>query len=363
MRHLLGTAILAGMSAVAYAGHGDLGYYINPSIGYLDADSERGTDGGLVGSVAIGKPWGENKNIELDLRYSDLDQGELFGLGLSLLTYLGESADSLYSIARLGVTQSDGHPFDDYTALALGAGLGYRIRLGGPGDLRIEGLLNADLHDNEESSAFGEKKFFLEPTFMVGYQIPFGGKPAAEQPEATAVAVVGDTSDSDADGVNDAADLCPDTPAGTVVDSTGCAPAVVPTQSMPDCPAPAADEAVDADGCAVIGGEVLGSVYFEFDSVELTLAAQDTLDAIANDLVGGSGRIEVSGHASDEGDEFYNLDLSQRRAAAVRRYLIDQGVSGGRIVSKGYGDDAPEADNDTFSGRRENRRVEVRRAE
>ena len=103
-------------------------------------------------------------------------------------------------------------------------------------------------------------------------------------------------------------------------------------------------------------------MLFEFDSVELTADAEDTLDNLAANVAGGSGRIEVSGHASDEGDHYYNLDLSQRRANIVRRYLIDQGVSPARILARGYGDEAPESENEDAAGRRENRRVEVRSA-
>ncbi|MEN8719947.1 MAG: OmpA family protein, partial [Oceanococcaceae bacterium] len=298
---------------------------------------------------------------ELDFKFTNLDSGgEILGLGVSLISYLGDNADRFYSIVRAGVSDTDGHPNDDYTAFHLGGGLGYRMPLLGFGDLRVEGMLTADLHSNESSSVDGEKQFFIDPTITVGYQIPLFERKAAAAP-ARPVEVVASGADSDDDGVPDDVDLCPGTPIGTRVDSTGCAPAIAPAVDS-ECREPQANDAVDANGCAVSSGNLLAAVLFEFDSDRLTTEARATLDNVASNLAGTSGRVEVAGHASDEGDEFYNLDLSQRRASTVRRYLIDQGVSPARILSRGYGDEVPESDNTSASGRRDNRRVEVRTA-
>jgi OOP family OmpA-OmpF porin len=62
--------------------------------------------------------------------------------------------------------------------------------------------------------------------------------------------------------------------------------------------------------------------------------------------------IEVVGHTDDVGDDAYNMDLSEQRAAAVSQYLIDSGVDGSKIVAIGAGEGQPQ-------GRAENRRVEV----
>ena len=58
-------------------------------------------------------------------------------------------------------------------------------------------------------------------------------------------------------------------------------------------------------------------------------------------------------------DDGYNLKLSQRRASAVRDYLISQGVAAERLTAKGYGEASPVADNNTEEGRFKNRRVEL----
>jgi outer membrane protein OmpA-like peptidoglycan-associated protein len=69
--------------------------------------------------------------------------------------------------------------------------------------------------------------------------------------------------------------------------------------------------------------------------------------------------IEVVGHTDDVGDDAYNMDLSEQRAAAVSQYLIEAGVDASKIVAVGAGESLPIATNTTDQGRAENRRVEV----
>jgi outer membrane protein OmpA-like peptidoglycan-associated protein len=69
--------------------------------------------------------------------------------------------------------------------------------------------------------------------------------------------------------------------------------------------------------------------------------------------------IEIVGHTDDVGDDAYNLELSDQRAAAVGEYLVDAGVDASKIVMVGMGESLPIASNATDEGRAENRRVEV----
>lgn len=71
-------------------------------------------------------------------------------------------------------------------------------------------------------------------------------------------------------------------------------------------------------------------------------------------------RIRVEGHASADGNADHNLDLSARRARAVRAYLVAHGVAEGMLDAEGFGATQPVADNDTAQGREANRRVELR---
>jgi OOP family OmpA-OmpF porin len=70
-------------------------------------------------------------------------------------------------------------------------------------------------------------------------------------------------------------------------------------------------------------------------------------------------KVEIQGHTDSTGPAAYNVKLSQRRADAVRSYLIDSGVNGDQLVSRGYGAKEPVASNATVEGRAKNRRVVV----
>jgi outer membrane protein OmpA-like peptidoglycan-associated protein len=68
--------------------------------------------------------------------------------------------------------------------------------------------------------------------------------------------------------------------------------------------------------------------------------------------------VEIQGHTDSQGDDDFNMKLSQRRAESVRDYLMGRGITPDRMVPKGYGETVPIADNRTATGRGENRRVE-----
>ena len=105
---------------------------------------------------------------------------------------------------------------------------------------------------------------------------------------------------------------------------------------------------------------VLRGVNFEFDSARLTPASTKILDAVASTLNSQTdATFEISGHASSEGHELYNLDLSARRARSVRNYLVEKGVTASNLTAYGYGEYRPVVSNATHEGRKLNRRVEL----
>jgi len=69
-------------------------------------------------------------------------------------------------------------------------------------------------------------------------------------------------------------------------------------------------------------------------------------------------RVRIEGHTDDRGSDTYNQSLSEKRAAAILRYLIDGGVGADRLESVGYGEARPIDTNKTPDGRERNRRVE-----
>lgn len=104
----------------------------------------------------------------------------------------------------------------------------------------------------------------------------------------------------------------------------------------------------------------LGDVLFAVNRAELTPGAEARLDRLAEFLRRNPDRtVRIEGYADSTGAAGHNLDLSERRAAAVRAALTARGVSPGRVVAQGFGEARPVASNATESGRQANRRVEV----
>lgn len=362
MRLLLSVVLFGGLIGTAAAENYDSRLYISPGIAHVIADPGRGVDNGEIFSITAGLPVSASQNYEVELGYGDLDSTTLINFNANLINFFAPNTPGFFGILSAGVLYSEGGPGSDYFSPNVAVGLGAMLPAWF-GKLRIEGLLRGDLH-YDEGAGLGGKKAFVEPIIRLGYSIPLGPEPQVSTPntgEVTVIAPLG--SDSDNDGVSDNADLCPGTPLGTIVDASGCSVGEkkpVNLSSSP-CRAPKLAEAVDGDGCAVERTVILNGVNFEFDSDMLTEAAQAILGDVAQVLNETAGAdVEIAGHTSDEGDAFYNIDLSQRRSNTVRRYLIDAGVEASRLRPKGYGDNAPLGANDTASGRRKNRRVEVR---
>ena len=104
-----------------------------------------------------------------------------------------------------------------------------------------------------------------------------------------------------------------------------------------------------------------GSVLVESSKAELLPAAQRRLADVAKALndAGKDAQIVVEGHTDAKGSPTYNLELSARRAEAVRSFLVSQGIPEQRIRSEGLGLTRPVADNKSAEGRANNRRVEI----
>jgi len=106
---------------------------------------------------------------------------------------------------------------------------------------------------------------------------------------------------------------------------------------------------------------VLVGVNFDFNSAKITAESYPILlDAVKTLLKNPNLIVEIQGYTDNIGSEQYNLKLSQRRAEAVRTYLISKGVSANRLRAVGYGESRPVADNKTAEGRAMNRRIEFK---
>jgi outer membrane protein OmpA-like peptidoglycan-associated protein len=134
------------------------------------------------------------------------------------------------------------------------------------------------------------------------------------------------------------------------------APAPLAAAAPEPTPAPLAAATETAPAMTL----VLEGVNFDFDKAVIRPEDYAKLDQNVDTLKKwGDVDVEVAGHTCNIGTDSYNMDLSRRRAEAVRHYLISKGVSADRLTVRGYGESQPVASNDTLEGRVMNRRVEL----
>lgn len=104
-----------------------------------------------------------------------------------------------------------------------------------------------------------------------------------------------------------------------------------------------------------------GDVTFDTDSAIVKSGLYSEIDRIANILIKYPDTvIQVEGHTDSTGTESYNMELSTRRAEAVKNLLVQRGVNPARIRTIAFGESAPIASNEDEYGRAQNRRVEIK---
>jgi OmpA-OmpF porin, OOP family len=313
---------------------------------YVDSDKDRGASEGRGMRVAYGRSLTPKWYWETDGFGAILETGsdimlDFYQLGLSTgLSWSFRdrhpSRWTPYVLGMVGATYNDAQPDSmdgvDLT-LAAGAGAVTRSLFRNGIRLRAEARYLYDTYASDQTDWH----------FTAGIEIPLQGSRVVERvvyiermtEVAREVPVIVDDPDSDGDGVPDSRDLCPGTLPGARVDATGC---IIESQTI-----------------------ALNHVAFELGSDRLTASSRKALDGIALSLQSQSDlSIEIAGHTDSQGGDAYNMELSQRRADAVRQYLISQGVADAQLTAKGYGPHEPVADNATVSGRAMNRRVEFR---
>lgn len=155
-------------------------------------------------------------------------------------------------------------------------------------------------------------------------------------------------TDSDGDGVIDALDKCPGTPAGTAIDGSGCP---LP-ERKPDVKVYITEE----DKKVV--ADAIKNLEFEFGKASIRDNSFASLTRVASLMINKNFSLKLAGHTDDVGSNASNTKLSKARAEAVKQFLVSRGVNASRIEATGYGEDQPIATNKTEAGRQQNRRVE-----
>jgi OmpA-OmpF porin, OOP family len=176
---------------------------------------------------------------------------------------------------------------------------------------------------------------------------PVTGKSCANEPEDPDGFEDADgcpDPDNDKDTVLDLDDQCPNEPGP--VDNKGC---------------PKKPSLVVVTDTEI---KILQQIHFQFDKDKIRPESFKILDAVVEALHSYPKiKIEIQGHTDNKGSPVYNKALSERRAAAVRKYLTSKGVDSDRLTSHGYGMERPIVSNDTDQGRALNRRVQFIRTE
>jgi len=306
--------------------------------------------------------------IEAGLFYNSIETkadriGRQAGVMFDLVQNFKLGGVNPYVFSGVGFIDEDaGLVEDTFFGIEAGAGLKFNVFK----DTRARVSISGMSVYNDQSVI--DQDELVDVRFNIGIAFPALG--AAPAPAPVAARPV----DSDGDGLPDARDACPSTPAST---ADGCPPPapvapVVQTDSDNDGVYDSQDECsgtleglkVDARGCAVETVEqsvVLKGVTFLPASATLTPEAKEVLDGAAAALSGQESlKVQLGGHTDAQGKDAANLALSQRRADSVRKYLMGKGIAADRLTAVGYGETQPIADNNTPAGRKENRRVELK---
>lgn len=322
-------AVLA-VAGIAFAGSAraqEPVYYAAPGLLLLDIDEEAMLEARDIGfTFALGVDFDRRWSAELGFMNAEpAYAGDVVGADLdtwqvNLRYTLGQPRERLrpYIMGGVGNIDIDG---ENDTLLNYGAGLEF--------ELRDQVILRGGMSRYNYLGRDGDIGFNAELVYYFSERNP---PPPPPQPEPVAVAP---PPDSDGDGVPDPDDDCPNTPS---------------------------NYAVDENGCPILIEEIASfelQVNFDFDESVIRDEDVPEIEDLAEFLREFDGvMLQLEGHTDNVGALLYNLDLSQRRADAVRDMLIeDFGISPGRITAQGFGEQLPVADNETEAGREANRRV------
>ena len=105
--------------------------------------------------------------------------------------------------------------------------------------------------------------------------------------------------------------------------------------------------------------ELSNTIYFDFDSYEVRAEDADIVNRHSIQILDSGASVRLEGHADERGSREYNIGLGERRAQAVRRMLMIQGVPASRISTVSFGEERPAAFGSDEASWAQNRRVEI----
>jgi len=333
------------LQQVTFTGGLRAGFY---PLRFLGVEGEGGImPGRTLGTEAWATAWALRAHLVGQLGFWSVTPFLLAGVGL-----IGMSAES--APQSLGTDQD--------VAIHFGGGVKVFVRR------NIQ--LRLDIRDIVSNRRGVGEGLTSSPEILLGVSFSFGGK-RSDRPSPTPI-------DHDGDGVPDEDDYCPET--------FGAAPRGCPNVCVDDndvdglsniedaCPLDpeSRNGFEDGDGCPdqvpskeieeVIG--VIIGIQFDTDKDTIKADSRPILDHAIEVLKRHEEmRVEIVGHTDNQGGYRHNVELSQNRATAVKRYLTDAGIDADRLETRGAGPNEPIETNETPEGRAANRRIEFKMLE
>lgn len=127
---------------------------------------------------------------------------------------------------------------------------------------------------------------------------------------------------------------------------------------MPATPPDGSGESNSEGANGMMQGYTPKTIYFAFDSSELSSEAQGNLGSLAENMKAGPTTLRIEGHCDERGTTEYNLALGERRAQSVKNYLVALGIEDHRIETVSYGEEKPAMEGHDESAWSQNRRAE-----
>jgi len=342
-KHLIALAAITSLGLFSSAQADDIvdkRWYVSPFGTFVQPGGDRNTEAGWGGGMSVGKILNKHFNVELKGFYQGYDgankngRWDISGGSADVQYYLSRGTFSPYTVIGIGAINSNHNEYNGVGFIGeAGAGVTY--------EMNDNFLLRSDVryryNNNIGANLQQGTNEFNDLVVNVGFVVPFGAKPKHVVAQSPAPAPVAkpivqahttdcSTLDSDHDGVNDCADQCPNTPAGAHVAINGCW---------------TVDVKFDNDKA------IIKPQYFKnLDNAALIIKNNPNLI------------IEVQGHTSKTGTLKHNIKLSENRALAVKKYLV-QDTHSPHLTTQGYGWARPIDTNDTEEGRSNNRRVQL----
>ncbi len=378
---------------------------LNPNIGGYVFQGGQDIDDDLTYGLGLGYSFTENWGVEGNFNYVDTNSNADSSDGEDVKAYLYR-LDALYHFmpenklvpylsAGVGAVRISGDTDEKGSDPLFNYGAGIKYFL--TENLAVRGDIRHIITDDPKYNVIytvgltllfgGEKKAAPapapepvapqakapEPVDSDGDGVPDDMDKCPNTPKGVAVDSTGCPLDSDGDGVPDYLDKCPDTPKGVAVDSTGC-PLDSDGDGVPDyldkCPDTPKGVAVDSTGCPPVPAKVekvitLEDLHFDFDKATLTAEATGILKQNLQSMKENPGiKVRIEGHTCAHGQDDYNLRLSERRANAVKEYLMKEGgISSERLTTIAYGEtrlampETPTPQNKNSAEAKTNRRV------